>query len=430
MSIMPDNYRKRLLDPIIDRRLQTFGALEIAGTKFSGKTWSSMAHSESITHIDDPAIKAAVEIDPTLALSGETPHVIDEWQDIPALWDAIRRAVDKSGNAKGSYILTGSSTVDKSLVSHSGAGRIATIHMRPMSLFETGYSDGSISLKGLFEGRFQTQHTSTSLEDLARFICKGGWPASLDTPIEYAADLPAQYLDALCEVSAVKSGLDARGTRRVAYSLARNIGKTLTYRTLYQDVYQSTDEKLSASAFQKALDPYIDFFLDQYFIENQNGWDAPVKAKSRVRLKPKRSFTDPSLPASLLSMTPERLLYEMQVFGNLFEELCLRDLRVYASALGQIPEPLVGYYADSDGLEVDAIIELSDGRWGAFEIKLSDVKVPQAEKSLIRLKEKIAANPAAQNKEPAFLAILVGKAEFARQLPSGVYVIPITSLGA
>lgn len=430
-SLKPEQYKPRLVDKTLERRLEGFGAVEVAGAKFCGKTWTSLAHSKSIVHIDDDAVRNMVDLDVSLALEGETPHTIDEWQDVPKIWDAVRRSVDQSANKRGQFILTGSSTVDKSKVSHSGAGRIATLHMRPMSLFESGASNGSISLEGLFQGKFHAHQVETSARELAKLICKGGWPAASDCKDYLIGDLPAQYLDALFSVSAKKCGLNPRVARRVALSLARNVGKTLTYKTLYNDVFENTGEAVANNAmFQQRIEPYIDFLKDQFTIEDQNGWDAPIKSRSRIRTKPKRSFVDPSLPASLLGMSPERLLLEMQVFGNLFEELCLRDVRVYASAIQQNPEPSVFYYADADGLEVDIVVELADGRWGAMEVKLNEAKVPQAEKNLLRLKQKVAANPAAHNVEPSFLAVLVGKASFCRQLASGVYVIPITSLGA
>ena len=429
MSIKPKEYKARLLDATLERRLKGFGAVEVAGTKFCGKTWTSMAHANSIVHIDDDAVKQMVETDASLALEGERVHVIDEWQDVPKIWDAVRREVDETGNEKGQFILTGSSTVDKSKVSHSGAGRIAKLHMRPMSLFESSDSDGCISLKELFEGKFKQQKVETDIRELARLICRGGWPASIGETEEVTQDLPAQYLTALFEVSAQKGDVDGRISRRLATSLARNIGKSVTYKTLYRDVFSEDVDRKDAAVFQQKLEPFLTFLKDQYAIEDLNGWDAPIKSKSRVRTKPKRSFVDPSLPASLLGMTPDRMLFEMQVFGTLFEELCLRDVRVYASAMQLLPEPLVCYYGDSDGLEVDIIIELADGRWGAFEVKLSDEKAEEAEKSLLRLKNKVAANKAARNPEPTFLAVLVGKAEFARKLPSGIFVIPITTLG-
>lgn len=431
MTLKPSSYKPRLVDALLDRRLKGFGAVEVTGTKFCGKTWTSMAHGKSITHIDEDAIKQMVLVDASLALEGDQPHIIDEWQDAPKIWDAVRRKIDESGNQHGQFILTGSSTADKSKVSHSGAGRIAKMHMRPLSLFESGNSDGGISLNGLFEGKFKTRQVTTDIRELARLVCLGGWPSELDKNENLLGDLPAQYLEALFSVSAVKSNLDQHTARKVAVSLARNTGRTLTYKTLYADVFEMEPPiHVDQSLFRQTLDPYLQFFKDQYFIEDQKGWDAPIKSRSRVRSKPKRTFVDPSLPAALLNQSPERLLHEMQLFGNLFEELCLRDIRVYSSAMQQLPEPSIYYYADADGLEVDIILELADGRWGACEVKLSEEKVPEAQKSLLRLRNKVAANPAAKNKAPSFLAVLVGKATFSRQTPEGIYVIPITSLRA
>lgn len=431
MSIVPHGYMPRLLDTVLDRRLRTFGAVEVAGPKFCGKTWTSMAHGESIIHLDDANAKQMAELDVSLALEGERPHIIDEWQDVPDVWDAVRRSIDESGNVRGQYLLTGSSTVDKAKVSHSGAGRIATMEMRPMSLYESGESTGAVSLSGLFEGARTTKPVVVDTRALARAVCRGGWPATIESEDEFIGDLPAQYLDALFSISAAQRGIDGRRARKLATSLARNLGTVMTYKTMYADITDGEPlEVASNSMYRNALAPYIAFFEDQYFIENQSGWDAPVKSKSRIRSKPKRTFVDPSLPASLLGMTPERLLREPQVFGTLFEELCLRDVRIYCSAMGLMPNPAVCYYGDADGLEVDIIIELPDGRWGAFEVKLSEQKVPEAERSLLRLKEKVERNPAARNREPSFLAVLVGKATFCRVTPAGVHVVPITELGA
>ncbi len=430
MSIVPKEYVNRLLDETLERRLNSFGAIEVAGPKFCGKTWMSLAHAASVTHIDDDPVKQMVELDATLAMEGENPHLIDEWQEVPKIWDAVRRKIDEVGNEKGQFILTGSSSADMTKVSHSGAGRIAKLKLRPMSLRESGESDGSISLSGLFRGEFEPKKVDTDARLLAELICRGGWPATAATQDNANFDLPAQYLDALFDISARKNGLNDNLTRRVSVSLARNVGKSVTYKTLYKDVYNEEEEITADNSFyQYKLTPYINFLNDQYMLENLYGWDAPVKSKSRVRSKPKRCFADPSLPASLLSMTPERLLLEMQIFGTLFEELCIRDVRIYASAMGLMPEPKVYYYADADGLEVDIIVELGSGAWGAFEVKLNGQKIPQAQNCLLRLKNKLALNKAARNPEPSFLAVLVGKTEFAMQLPSGVYVVPITCLG-
>ena len=427
MMLTPEGYKSRLLDPVLDNLLDSFGAVEVKGTKFCGKTWTSMAHGNSIVHVDDGAVRSMLDIDASLALEGEQPHIIDEWQDLPEIWDGVRRRVDENANRPGEFILTGSSTVDRSLLSHSGAGRIAEMHMRPMSLFESGNSDGSVSLAKLFEGGMTQGSASTDVRDLARLICRGGWPALIGRDSSRGT-LAAQYLNALFSVSAEAAGLDGQTARKVAVSLARNMGKAVTYKTLFQDTFGSASSNVSDSMFYQAINPYLRFFTQQFFIEDQQGWDAPVKSRSRVRTKPKRTFVDPSLPASLLGLSPERLLADGQLFGNLFEEMCLRDLRVYASALDYIPEPDLRYYADADGLEVDAVLELPDGRWGAFEVKLSEDKASQGEAALLRLRDKIAANPAARNPAPSFLAVLVGKSTFRRQLPSGVFVIPLTCL--
>lgn len=431
MSLVPPGYRPRLLDSVIARYVAAFGGLEIEGAKFCGKTWAALAHAQSIIHLDDDRVCQAVELDVSLALAGEQPHLIDEWQDVPRVWDAVRRAIDASGNRRGQFLLTGSSAVDLGAISHSGAGRIARMRLRPMSLYELGASSGSVSLLGLFEGDFSSGPVSVGSLELARLACTGGWPASLDAPEAAARDLPFQYLAALFDISSLKRGLDSSMARHAAFSLARNLGRPVTYKTLYTDMFQeSPGPTVDASACRKAVEPYLSFFRDQYFMEELPGWDAPVKAKSRVHTKPKRGLVDPSLSAALLGMSPERLAMDTQTFGTIFEELCLRDVRVYVSALGVMPEPLVSYYSDADGLEVDIVIELPDGRWGAFEVKLGEAKVSQAEASLLRLKNKVAANPTARNPEPSFLAVLVGVAPFARRLPSGVYVVPITTLGA
>ena len=429
MSLKPNGYRNRLLDSILDRRLDVFGAVEVAGPKYCGKTWMSMSRAQSICHLDDERIRQMAELDVTLALEGEKPHVIDEWQDVPQTWDAVRRAVDESGNLPGQFLLTGSSSADKARVSHSGAGRIARLHLRPMSLLESGESTGAISLRGLFESDFAPKAASTDARALARMICRGGWPAAIEQPDTFIGDLPAQYLAATFDTSAVQRGLNKQTARRLSVSLARNLGRSVSYRTMYADIHEESLSQGKKINYQRELAPYIEFLEDQYFIENQFGWNAPIKSRSRIRSKSKRTFADPSLPASLLGMTPERLLQEMQVFGTLFEELCVRDVRIYASALGMIPDPLVCYYSDVDGLEIDIIVELPDGRWGAFEVKLSEEKVPEAERNLLRLQDKIALNPAAQNRPPSFLAVLVGKASFCRKTANGVYVIPITELG-
>jgi predicted AAA+ superfamily ATPase len=301
-----------------------------------------------------------------------------------------------------------------------------------MSLAESGHSNKTVSLAGLFDapdGEFKPRQVKTDLLDIASLICRGGWPGALDLSDELALMIPNQYLDTLLSSWASKQGRGEQLSRRLLHSLARNIGKAVSKETLIADIGQGESGD-SLSTTRPTLDKYLESLASQFLIEEMVGWDAPVKSRSRVRTSPVRSFADPSLPASLLGMNPQRLLTDMQTFGNLFEELCLRDLRVYVSVMSSaLPTP-VRYYRDADGLELDAIIELRDGRWAAIEIKLSENKVEAAIRNLVRLKDKIAANPAAQNPLPSFLAVITGKSQYCRRTPEGIYVIPITELTA
>jgi predicted AAA+ superfamily ATPase len=421
----------RLADDRIDTLLSAFGAVEIVGSRWCGKTWTAMTHGESIVHIDDPQTKAIAEADPLIILEGERPHVVDEWQEVPRIWDAVRRSIDSEGE-KGLYLLTGSSTLKKDAVTHSGAGRIAKIHMRPMSLYESGESSGDISLSALFEGEFKTKAVTTDLRDIAKYICRGGWPGALSLSDELYMEIATQYLDTILSVNIPQEGKKESIARKLLASLARNLGQSLTYKTIAADMRNGEDKDDNDDEYTRYLiESYLELLKGQYFIEDLRGWDAPIKSKSRLRTKPKRYFVDPSLSAATLSVTPERLIGNMQLFGNLFEELCIRDLRVYASSMkSALPEPLYHYH-DADGLEVDAIIEQRDGRYGAIEIKLSEDGVEKGINSLRRFKKKILANKAAKNSPPSFMAVIVGNTDFQRVVSiedDVIYIIPITAL--
>jgi len=425
-GLTPAGYRERLTDARIRTLLQAFGAVEIAGPKWCGKTWSARSVGASVIAVDDANVRPLVQADPSIALQGARPHVIDEWQLVPRVWDTVRRAVDDAASQPGQFILTGSSTPRKAEVSHSGAGRIARLRMRPMTLSEAGVSDESVSLSDLFTGAqaFQSQPSRLSLDALAAQICVGGWPALIGAEVARAQLILEGYWDAVFDQSFPALGRSGLTARHVALSLARHVAQSATYKTYLADM----GDRLSAP---ETLAAYLDDFLGMYLIEELPGWDAPVRSKSRLRTKPKRYFADPSLAASLLNLTVDTLLRDAQTFGFLFENLCLRDLRVYASLLpGASPES-VRYYADADGLEVDVIIELRDGRWAGIEIKLSDAGVPKGVANLLRLKNKLALNPMARNPDPEFLAVVVGITPFARRdADSGVYVVPLDCLTA
>ena len=421
----PKTYRPRLVDERLQRLLSTFGAVEIRGTKWCGKSWAALAFGESVVHLDDPNVKALVEADPSLALQGARPHVVDEWQEVPSTWDAARRAVDAAGD-RGLFILTGSSTPAKDSVTHSGAGRIARVDMSTMTLWERGLSTGAVSLSGLFEGKFEPSACDTSLASLAEAICCGGWPALVGADAQTAAEVVDQYLDAMFEISVPKKGGTPDMARRITSSLARNVATAATLQTIAQDA--ALGDEAGAPAVS-TVTAYLNMLEDMYVIESLRGWDAPVRAKSRLRTKPKRYFADPSIPAAALGMGPGWLLSDGQTFGLLFESLCVHDLRAYAACLPGAHPGSLRYYGDSDGLEVDVIIELRDGRWAALEIKLGEAKVPDGIRNIERLRKKVASNPAARNPEPEFSAVVTATSPFCRHdAEHDVYVFPITAL--
>ena len=435
MRLRSPDYKDRLLDKQLKNHLRAFGAVEIIGSMWCGKTWMAEAHAESKINLSNIKTREIIEADPSLAFDGGKPHLIDEWQEIPALWDETRLAVDAAAGERGLFILTGSSTPKKEETVHSGTGRISRIRLRPMSLFETGDSDGSVSLSGLFEGNFKKARTAganikTDLRKIANLICKGGWPGALNIEQDTAQLIPNQYLDTLISSISKKSGTNEYKLRHFLVSLARNIGQAVTYQTIASDIIEGNINSKSDLVSQQQIESLFTLLKERFIIEDLCGWDAPVRSKSRVRIKPKRSFVDPSLAAALLGTDKTRLIQDGQLLGKLFEELVLRDLRIYTSCMdGALPDP-VKYYKDSDNLEVDAIIELRDGRWAGIEIKLSENKADEGVKNLLRLKNKIMSNPMARNPEPAFLAVVTGKADFCRKTPEGVYVIPCTSLTA
>ena len=430
MTLRNANYKDRLLDKTLTRHLRAFGAVEIVGSMWCGKTWMAEAHGASKINLSNSGVRSMIEADYSLAFEGDKPHIIDEWQEVPALWDEARLVIDSASGERGLFILTGSSTPKKDETTHSGTGRISRIRLRPMSLYETGDSDGTVSLSGLFEGTFKNARVKTDLRSIADLICKGGWPGSIDLDSQSAMLIPNQYLDTLMSSIGDKNGANEYRLRRILVSLARNIGQAVSYNTIASDIVEGDISDKKEIASRQTIEMLTNIFKERFIIEDMFGWDAPVRSKSRVRVKPIRCFVDPSLPAALLGIGKERLLSDGQVFGRLFEELCLRDLRIYASCMDSAIPDAVKYYRDSDNLEVDAIIELRDGRWAAIEIKLSDVRVPEGVNNLLRLKNKIASNPLSRRPEPAFMAVLVGKAEFCRRTSEGVYVIPCTSLTA
>ena len=418
-------YRPRLVDDLVDDFLSTFGAVQIDGPKYCGKTWTAEAHAGSAIHLDRGEVRRLVEADPQVAIVGEQPRLIDEWQEIPSLRDAVRGTVDETGNRPGQFLLTGSSTPPQGSYVHSGAGRIARVHMRPMSLSEMGLSDGRVSLGRLFEGDMGMFEVDTPIEALARMVCRGGWPAALGRPDRAARLICRQCLESVCLDDAPRLGKSASLARRAIVSLARNNGTAATRTTLARDMAFG---ETSAPSLE-TVDSYLDLFRDMYLIEELPGWDAPLRSKKHLRTKPKRYFVDPSLAVAALGADERALLGDLQTFGLMFENLCLRDLRVLLDSSSDFEGATLGYYRDDTGLEADVIIQMPDRRWAAVEVKLSENKVDEGMASLLRVRDRAAANGAAQIPPPSFLAVLVGRTSYARRTREGVFVVPVTSLG-
>lgn len=418
-------YRPRIIDNKIEEYLGVFGALCIEGPKWCGKTWTSSFHSRSEIYLGDPAgnfqNRNLAELSPDLVLQGEPPRLIDEWQEVPPLWDAVRFHVDQSSE-KGLFILTGSSTPNHKGILHSGAGRIARIRMRPMSLYESGDSSGMVSLGDLCADRMESVMTGeVRLTDLIGYILRGGWPASLGLSIKEASLLPQQYLDAIVDddvyrIDGVKR--DTTKIRLLLRSLARNESTTATNRSLKNDVKEKDDEDIDVDTIAS----YLDIFSRLFLIENQQPFSSKIRSSVRVKQAEKRHFADPSLAAALLGATEEKLLGDLNTLGFLFEALCERDLRIYTDAFGG----QLYHYQDYQKREVDAVIQLPGGEWCAFEIKLGANQIDEAAAVLVKLKNDIAKEPGGI--PPKVLCVVCGMSNAAYKRADGVYVVPITAL--
>lgn len=424
-TLQKPGYRTRLIDKEIDELMELFGAVKIEGPKYCGKTWSAEAHAQSEIKLDREETRKLVAMDHRIALEGDLPRLIDEWQEVPGLHDDVRHAVDEA-TEHGLYLLTGSSLPPTEGYSHSGAGRIARIRMRTESLLEQGISSGQISIDDLFSGReAPIRAPDASIQDIASWVCRGGWPAMLGKSDSACKRLCREYINSVLYDDVVRKGLSPTMARNALASLARNVATSATHKTLAADMASGED----GSVKQGDVIAYLELFKGMYLIEEVPGWDVGLRSKKHLRTKPKRYFADPALAAHMLGTSPKALLCDTQLLGLLFENLCLRDLLVYLCASEKYQDARIGYYRDDTGLEVDFVIQLPDERWGAIEVKLADNKVPEGVSSLARLRNLAAKNAAQRMPEPSFLAVLVGRGSYAHTTPEGVRVVPINMLG-
>lgn len=421
---MENKYLKRIADRVLQERLAASGAVLIEGPKWCGKTRTALENSKSHLFMQDPdkavSYLKAADTKPSLLLKGDTPRLLDEWQTAPVLWDAVRFMVDQRGKP-GQFILTGSAVPKDDVVQHTGTGRISRLMMRPMSLYESMESNGSVSLKALFDGETEIDNFSTlTIEQIALAIVRGGWPASIGESEKIALRHAIDYVEAVinADVSRV-DGIEKNPVRVRALlrSLSRNISTLATIRTIHDDIAMGdADESIS----EKTISQYLGA-LDRIFVtENLPAWNPALRSKTAIRTSPKRQFVDPSIAAAVMRLTPSRLLDDFNYFGFLFESLCDRDLRIYAEAIdGQI-----FHYRDGSGLEADAVIALNDGRWAAVEVKLGSKEIEDAAVHLLELKDKVNTE---KMREPSFLMILTGT-EIAYRRDDGVYVVPLGCL--
>ncbi len=419
-------YKKRIADDILKRKLEGKGAVLIEGPKWCGKTTTAEQIAASVLYMDDPEKKEQniimSDIHPKTLLKGDTPRLIDEWQLAPKLWDAIRFEVDHRREL-GQFVLTGSAVpVDTKDITHSGTGRITWLTMRPMSLYESGESTGDISLRELFDGVDDIDGVShISMEQLAFLTCRGGWPQTIDMRDEIALDQAVDYYDAVVHSDINRAdgvNKNPERVRRLMRSYARVQGGQVSYAQIAKDI-ATNDEK---SMCVETVSSYINTLKKIFVVEDMPAWNPNLRSKTAIRSSDNRYYIDPSIAVAALGIGPRDLIGDLKTFGSIFETLCVRDLRVYADALGG----QIYHYRDKDGQECDAVIHLRNGSYGLIEIKLGgDRLVAEGAKSLQAMQNKIDTD---KMKEPSFLMVLTGTGDYAYRRPDGVYVVPVGSL--
>jgi predicted AAA+ superfamily ATPase len=412
-------YLPRIVDGELDARLAAAGAVVIEGPKASGKTETARqrAMSSILLDVDENARRAAA-VDPSLVLEGPSPRLIDEWQVEPRLWNHVRRAVDDRG-LSGQFVLTGSSVPADDVARHTGAGRFSFLRMRPMTLFETGHTNGAVSLAALLAGDPpRSDDPGLSVADLADRVTAGGWPAQHGRRVSDAARAARDYLEQIRQVDVTRvagSRRDPARVERLLRSLARNTATEVAVSVLASDA-GGGDGPLD----RHTVAEYLNILDRLMVIEDQPAWAPHLRSRASLRTSPKRHFVDPSLAVAALGAGPERLLGDLNLLGLLFESLVIRDLRVLAQPLdGQVL-----HYRDNYGVEADAVVQLADGRWGAFEVKLGAGLVDEGAEVLLRFREAIDTR---KSGEPAVLGVIAGTG-FGYVRPDGIAVIPVGAL--
>lgn len=421
MTLKKEGYKERLIDKKIEECLKIFGTVSIVGPKYCGKTWTSLAHSKSVKYINsnDKKLYTLAQMDVNQILVGEYPILIDEWQLIPSIWDCVRRKCDED-KIKGKFILTGSATEKENTIDHSGAGRICKLDMGTMSLFESGESDGYVSLNDLFKNiEFKGHLTKElSLEDIANLIMRGGWPDNIEnTPKESQLIVKSYIKDILDkdinEIDGVKR--DRNKMEMLLKSLARNESSLASNETLIKDVIENEYDSIN----KETVGEYLNVLDKLHLIQNQQAFNPNVRSRENVGKTAKRHFTDPSIVCGLLNLNYDKMISDLNTFGFLFESLVERDLRIYSKYNNG---ELRHFRNNVSGLEIDSIVINEEGEYGAIEIKLGSNQIEEAKTNLLKFYEKV-------DKKPKFMCIICGLWNNVMKDPdTGIYIIPINAL--
>ena len=426
-------YLRRVADKTLQERLETFGAVLIEGPKWTGKTTTAEQHAKSSIKLQDPDMAdeylATAATKPSLLLKGEKPRLIDEWQDAPVIWDAVRTAVDNSNGVPGQYILTGSNAVDKTKIRHTGTGRITRIKMYSMSLWESLESSGEVSIRDLFDNpEYDIDGASSKLDvsGLIRAACRGGWPATLQMNPKSAMLVAKDYVNSVCENDIIKVDGKQRNpkiARQIMRSYARNISTLAKKTNILTDVTASGDITISMDTY----DDYVEALEKLFVIQDIDAWCPAIRSKTALRSAPKRCFTDPSIAVASMNISAEALETQLKTFGFIFEQMCIRDLKAYTADFNS----RISYYRDRYGLEADLVLHLEDERYALIECKLGSREIEDGAKHLLEIKRLIQEYNNTEKqvplREPNLLIVLTG-GNMAYTRTDGVKVIPLASL--
>ena len=419
-------YKQRIADRILERKVQGKGAALIEGPKWCGKTTTAKQLAKSVLDLGDYAVLKQslelIEISPKTLLEGDTPRLIDEWQALPPIWDSIRSEVDRRGEPS-QFILTGSSVLPEADETvHSGTGRFATIKMRPMSLYESGESNGTVSLKDLFDGKtIDVQQNDLNIEDIAYLTCRGGWPWATIISKKVALDQAFDYVDSVIQKDIQRVDKVKRSAERAKLllrSYARNISQQVSYSTIRKDMLSNDANTLD----EDTVADYIKALKKLFVIEDLAAWNPNIRSKAAIRTGDTRHFVDPSIGTAILGLGPKDLINDLRSFGFFFEDMVVRDLRVYAEAL----DGELYHYRDSSGLECDIVLHRRNGSYALMEVKLGgEQNIEDGAKNMLSLAENIDTD---KMPAPSFMAVIVGVGQYAFRRKDGVYVIPIGCL--